>query len=85
MNGHLEHRDVIRVQGQSHESFDDAVRRALEQLANPSHGHQHHPNMWFREATVVQLSAHLHHDRDRRTCIVTHYNATIDVLGIHDH
>lgn len=85
MNGHLEHHDVIRVTGQSHESFDDAVRRALQQLSCPRHGHNHHPNMTFRTAEVVKLTAHLHHDRDRETCQITHYNATIDVEAVHDH
>lgn len=85
MNGDLEHHDVIRVTGQSHESFDDAVRRALQQLANPSHRHNHHPNMTFRSAEVVKFSTRLHHDRDRKTCIITHYEATIDVDAVHDH
>lgn len=84
-NNHLEHTDVIRVTGQSHTSFDDAVNRALQELACPAQGHNHHPNLTFRSFEVVKLSGFIHHDRETKTCAVTHFKATIDVEAAHDH
>lgn len=84
-HGHLEHTDTIRVTGQSHTSFDDAVTSALKQLACPSHGHDHHPNLTFKTFEVVKLKGYMHHDRDKKTCGVTHFSATIDVEAVHDH
>ncbi|WP_395375116.1 hypothetical protein [Marinicella sp. W31] len=84
-NRHLEHLDVIRVTGQSHKSFDDAVSSALKQLACPTHGHNHHPCLIFKSFEVVKLSGFLEHDSNERTCEVTHFNATIDVTAAHDH
>ncbi|MEO0794760.1 MAG: hypothetical protein AAFX93_06345 [Verrucomicrobiota bacterium] len=82
---HLEHSDVLRVIGQSHKSFDDAVSSALQQLASPSHGHNHHPNLTFQSFEVVKLGGYLHHDKDGKSCAVTHFSATIDVVAVHDH
>lgn len=85
MENHLEHSDVIRVIGQSHTSFDDAVNSALNQLVNPSHGHNHHPHMTFKSFEVVKLSGYIHHDKENKTSKITHYKATIDVEGTHNH
>ncbi len=82
---HLEHTDVIRVTGQSHDSFDDAVNRALQELARPKAGHDHHPNLTFKSFEVVKLSGFIHHDREAGTVGVTHYKATIDVEAAHEH
>lgn len=84
-NIHLEHTDVLRVIGQSHTSFDDAVSQALQQLACPAHGHEHHKGYTFTSFEVVKLSGFLHHDSGDKTCEVTHYKATIDVEAVHKH
>lgn len=85
MNDHLEHVDIIRVAGQSHDGFDDAIRRALEELAKPASGHDHHPGYTFRSFEVVKLSGKIHHDPDAKSAMVTHYSAMIDVTAVHAH
>lgn len=82
---HLEHSDVIRVIGQSHTSFDDAVTQALRQLAFPSHGHDHHPNMKFTSFEVVKMGGYIHHDKDEKAINVTHFSVTLDVEARHEH
>lgn len=84
-NNRLEHTDIVRVIGQSHDSFDDAVNRALQELACPGNGHDHHPGYTFTSFEVVKLSGYLHHDTDSKTCTVTHFKATIDVEAVHKH
>jgi flavin-binding protein dodecin len=84
-NPHLEHTDVIRVTGQSHTSFDDAVSSALKELASPSHGHNHHPGLIFKSFEVVKLGGFIHHNKADETCGVTHFKVTIDVEAAHDH
>lgn len=81
----LEHTDIIRISGQSHESFDDAISSALQELSCPSHGHDHHPGYTFKSFEVVKLSGYLHHDLSSKTCEVTHFTATIDVEAVHKH
>lgn len=84
---HLEHTDVIRVIGHSFESFDDAVATALQQLACPETGHNHHPDLEFIAFNVVDMSGVLEHDRNRETCRVVQFSTTIDVEArhLHDH
>lgn len=83
--GHFEHSDVLRVIGHSHTSFDDAVASALQQLANPTTGHNHHPDLKFVRFTVFQLSGAIEHDVAKKSCEVVHYSATIDVEAQHEH
>ena len=85
MNTHLEHTDILRITGQSHDSFDDAISRALNELANPSHGHDHHKGYKFTSFEVVKLSGYLHHDEENKSCNTTHFKATIDVEAVHKH
>ena len=85
MNLHLEHSDVIRVIGHSHKSFDDAVQTALHQLTHPQEGHNHHPHLKFQSFEVVKLGGYIHQDENDETKTVTHFSATLDVVGVHKH
>ena len=82
---HFEHTDVITIIGHSHKSFDDAVKTALEQLACPTAGHNHHPHLEFVSFNVVDMGGVLHHDHDKEECSVVHYSVRLDVEGKHTH
>lgn len=81
----LEHVDIVRIVGQSHDSFDDAVQRALTQLVKPASGHDHHPGYKITDFEVVKLTGKVHHDEDAKSAMVTHYSATLDVTAVHKH
>lgn len=82
---HLEHSDVLRIIGHSHNSFDDAVSSALQQLACPSPNHDHHPHLQFVSFKVVDMGGVLEHNKDDKTCDVTHFSVTLDVEARHVH
>ncbi|MEM7429099.1 MAG: hypothetical protein AAF441_23675 [Pseudomonadota bacterium] len=84
-SNHFEHTDVVSVIGHSHTSFDDAVASALQQLACPAPGHNHHPHLEFISFNVVNMGGVLEHDREKETCVVVHYSARIDVEARHVH
>ncbi|MGF1462018.1 MAG: hypothetical protein ACFB2Z_02420 [Maricaulaceae bacterium] len=83
--GHLEHSDVIRVVGHSHNSFDDAVSSAIKQLTNPKPGHNHHDGLKFVAFEVIQLSGAIEHGAEGEAGDVIHFSATIDVEAHHKH
>lgn len=83
--GHFEHSDLIRVIGHSHESFDDAVTSALQQLADPEDGHDHHPGYTFFSFKVVDMGGVLEHSPDQKTCEVIHFSVRLDVEARHRH
>ena len=82
---HFEHSDVIRVIGHSHDSFDDAVSTALQQLARPEPGHDHHPGYQFVSFKVVDMGGVLEHSPEKKTCEVTHFSVRLDVEARHHH
>ncbi len=82
---HLEHSDVLRIIGHSHQSFDDAVSSALQQLACPRSGHDHHPHLEFVSFKVVEMGGVLEHDKKEKSCDVTHFSITLDVEARHTH
>ena len=84
-HNHFEHSDVVTVIGHSHSSFDDAVTRALQQLACPSSGHNHHPDLEFVAFRVVDMGGVLHHNTDKEECVVTHFSVKLDVEAHHTH
>ncbi len=85
MNTHLEHHDVLRVIGQSHTSFDDAIKNALNELADPQSGHDHHSHLEFISFKTVEFSGYLNHDSKDKSCAVIHYSVTLDVTARHTH
>ncbi len=82
---HLEHSDVLRIIGHSHKSFDDAISSVLNQLANPSPGHDHHPHLKYVSFKVVEMGGVVEHDMEDKTCEINHFSVTMDVEVRHLH
>ncbi|MEM7682685.1 MAG: hypothetical protein AAF288_12070 [Planctomycetota bacterium] len=82
---HLEHSDVIRVIGHSHESFAHAVSTALQELADPKDGHDHHPGYEFVSFRTTAMHGKVEHDPKSKTAKVVHYSVEMDVEARHFH
>ncbi len=74
------HQDVIRVIASSKTSFDDAVKKAIEELKKGGK----HDDLEFTDYQVVQLQGTIKKEPGE-PCTPDFYRVVLDVAGTHIH
>ncbi len=75
------HQDVIRIIASSERSFDDAVKKGIQELKKG----KFHRDLEFVSYEVVQFQGTIQDDKDLDLCEAKLFQVVLDVAGVHKH